>query len=112
MSIEDIKKCLSVSTAQDYKRVSLAIEDVYEMLAQLASAEGEVERLKPKPLLFDTIGGFKIIISDDVPEGQIWFATDAQLKKALEYSATQIEKALESTHIKAQLKATNHGDTE
>lgn len=66
-----------------------------ELQAKNKRLKEEIERLKPKPLLFDTIGGFKIIINDDVPEGEIWFATDEQLKMALEFSARQIEQSPE-----------------
>lgn len=60
----------------------------------LNKSQAEIAELKPKPLLVRTIGSFKIIINEEVPEGQIWFATDEQLKRALEYSAKQIEQAL------------------
>lgn len=46
------------------------------------------------PLLFGNLDSFKVIISEQVPKDQIWFATQAQLDEALEYSQQQIQKAL------------------
>ena len=68
---------------------------------QIKRLKEELERLKPKPLLFDTITGFKVIINDSVPEGEIWFATDKQLQMALEFSAKQIEQALICHHVQS-----------
>ena len=61
---------------------------------RVGELEDEIERLSPKPLLFDTLGGFKVIVNNNVPKNEIWFATDKQLQVALEYSVQQIKKAL------------------
>lgn len=73
-------------------------KDIYDHIKELKAEnkqlKEEIEKLKPKPLFFDTISGFKVIISDNVPEGEIWFATDKQLRMALEFSAKQHHQAL------------------
>ena len=61
--------------------------------------QAENKRLKPKPLLFGNLFGFKVIINEAVPDNQIWFATQAQINEALEYSRIQLEQALKGqTH--------------
>lgn len=75
-----------------YCRESCNIID--RQAARIEELKAENERPKPQPLLFDTIGGFKVIISNEVPENEIWFATHEQLQMALEYSAHQVEQAL------------------
>ncbi len=67
----------------------------YKYLIQaLAALDAEQEEKEFKPLLFQTLLGFRIIISKEVPNNEIWFATQAQLEEALDYSQKQIEQAL------------------
>ena len=59
--------------------------------------KAELDKHKPKSLLFGGLGklGFDVIINNEVPENEIWFATNEQFATALEYSEQQIKKALE-----------------
>lgn len=43
MSIEDVKKCLSTTIANEYTLVNLKVEDVQELLALLKAAEVEAK---------------------------------------------------------------------
>lgn len=55
----------------------------------------ELDKLKPKPLLFHSLNDFTVIVNDSVPSRQIWFATKEQIEEALEYSMKQIDQALQ-----------------
>lgn len=63
----------------------------------------------PLPLLFSGVEnlGFRVIISNEVPANQIWFATKEQLHEALEYSQKQIEQVLKETHDRFHTQSMN-----
>ena len=68
-----------------------AIDGCIRLRGEIKAKDEEIERLTPKPILFGYLTDFKIIASTHVPEGQIWFASEAQLDVALECSRKQIE---------------------
>lgn len=67
---------------------------------QIKESIVELEQLRPRPLLFGNLLGFRIVVSNQVPNDEIWFATNEQLAKALEYSANQIRNALKASERK------------
>ena len=81
----------SVTEHPDVQRL---IKQVVRSDLRIKELQAENERLKPKPLLFGNLFGFKVIINEAVPDNQIWFATQAQINEALEYSRIQLEQAL------------------
>ena len=79
------------------KTAEEAKERAKKLLQAYQQAERELYFLedKPKPLLFGDLYSFNVIVSEEVPDNQIWFATQEQLEKALEYSQKQIEKYIQ-----------------
>lgn len=70
------------------------IEALKSLENRIARFQSELSD-KPQPLLIGGLQGlgFSVIISDEVPDNQIWFATGKQLQEALKYSKRQIENA-------------------
>ncbi len=61
---------------------------------KIKQLQAELEKYKPMPLFLHGLGklGFTVIINNEVPENQIWFATQKQLDEALAYSMEQARK--------------------
>ncbi len=85
---------------RDGKLCSMTDEEAIESLSSKIAyyrnvLKDEPDTCGPRPLLFGGLEalGFRVIISDQVPDNQIWFATDEQLQEALEYSQKQIDMA-------------------
>ena len=68
----------------------------YVLASEFNKIKDELDKYKSKSLLFNSLQhlGFNIIVSEEVPQNQIWFATHGQLQKALDYSKEQIEQEL------------------
>ena len=79
-----------------FKERNHAADTEYVLASELEKLKTELDKYKPKSLLFNSLQhlGFNIIVSEEVPENQIWFATHGQLQQAVDYSKEQIENEL------------------
>jgi len=79
----------------DWQAISKTVREIIAENDKQAERIKELEKYEPKPLLFHCMVGledFHIIVNNSVPEGQIWFASQKQIQRALEYSIEQTLK--------------------